>query len=66
MRVYILEYRRNMNSDYYRRGTYATAELAYYAITGDDVDYERISDTEEMFETSDGYWFLTVEEVINV
>ena len=41
---------------------YSTAVKAYAAITGDDIDYERASDTEEWFHTSEGFWFLTIEE----
>ena len=65
MQVYILEFRHNNSCDYYRRGVYSDYHLATTAITGDDVDYERISDTEEMFETTDGNWFISSEDVIN-
>ena len=63
MIVYILEYKLAEGDVFTVHAVYSTAVKAYAAITGDDIDYERASDTEEWFHTSEGFWFLTIEEV---
>ena len=40
-------------------GVFSSYDKACDSITGEDEDYERMSDTEEMFATSTGEWVIT-------
>ena len=44
-------------------GVFSSRLRAMEVITGEDVDYERISDTEESFETTDGFFVVSSHEV---
>ena len=44
-------------------GVFSSKLRAMEVITGEDVDYERISDTEEAFETTDGFFVVSSHEV---
>ena len=44
-------------------GVYATKAAAMDSIPGFIEDYERMSDTEEVFDTTEGTWFVTEMEL---
>ena len=56
-KVWILE-RGYESGDPFIVGVFSSKEKACSHITGDDIDYERGSDFEEYWETSDGEWGL--------
>lgn len=55
MKVFTLEH---MDFDGLQ-GVFHDRESALNLITGEEEDYERMSDTEEYFETSYGQWVVT-------
>jgi len=62
MKIYQLE--NNEFGAYSTVGMFSTIEKAYKYINGSVADYERISDSEERFETDDGgVWYITEWEV---
>ena len=59
MKIFILE---KLNSfDNMRVGVFSTRDKAGEAFTSEIEDYHRASDTEEVFETSDGNDYLLTE-----
>ena len=58
MKVWVLELGREIE------GVFADRQTALDNIEGSDEDYTRLSNTEEVFETDVGYWYLTECEVI--
>ena len=64
MKIYILEHKAKHMDITLPAGVFATKQLASEAMQGEMVDYERMSDTEEYFETDEGDYFITEEEVI--
>ena len=59
MKVFILEGKYREGDITLMQGIYSSKELACAAMQGEMVDYERISDTEEMYETDEGIYYIT-------
>lgn len=57
MNVYILSLKTN-ELDWYTEGVYSSEQNALEMLTGEPEDYERMSDTEQYFETSTGKWVI--------
>ena len=67
MKVFILEGKYREGDLALMQGVYSSKELACAAMQGEMVDYERISDTEEMYETDEAIYYITdatLDEVI--
>ena len=67
MKVFILEGKSGEWDPALMQGIYSSKELACAAMQGEMVDYERISDTEEMYETDEAIYYITdatLDEVI--
>ena len=63
MHIFILESKDGEGYPAIIQGVYASKELACAEMRGEMVDYERISDTEEWFETDERTYYITREEL---
>lgn len=59
MIVYILAFNNPAIDEWLIEGVFYDRASALILITGEEEDYERMSDTEEFFETSNGEWVIT-------
>ena len=67
MKVFILEGKSGEWEPALLHGIFSSTVLACAAMQGEMVDYERISDTEEMYETDEAIYYITdatLDEVI--
>ena len=59
MQVFILEGKCRESDPAVMQGVYSSKELACAAMQGEMIDYERISDIEEFYETDENIYYLT-------
>ena len=62
MKVFVLETGQEP-SEQYILGVYSSKELACSAMEGEMEDYERISDGEEFYETTEAFYTISEQEV---